>query len=79
MMTSEEKSEVRYYNWWYGKKVNMPYIVRDGKIAVGTVTDVKYIGNSVYGDVMITLDNGCIFRVPKPISVYKSRKNLIIE
>ena len=48
----EEEIRRKYKEWWLGKYTNISESIR------GKIVDVEYYGNSVYGCVELTFDNG---------------------
>lgn len=67
------KHQITYNKWWLGKYIKSPSKF-NGKSAIGKITKVEYIGNSVYGIVKIYLDNGCEFMLSSRDS-FRPRKS----
>ena len=57
------KSQERYERWWLGKTIDHSPMTINDRLVRGVVQRVKYVGNSVYGVVILYLDNGCEFIV----------------
>lgn len=53
----KRKHQDTYEKWWLGKYIHEDYLV-NGKPVNGKIIKVTYYGNSVYGVVSVTLDNG---------------------
>lgn len=71
--------EMTYWCWWHNEFVNYPDRKSDGVCMVGKITDVRYLGNSVCGKVLVTV-NGKEFYVVSKRDSYRPRKSdLIIE
>lgn len=58
-----EQHQERYESWWLGKYADLNVVV-NGIPARGKIVKVNYIGNSVYGPVLLTLQNGCEVGAP---------------
>lgn len=56
------KHQERYEKYWIGKIMDEPAVI-NGKPAKGEIVGVEYVGNSVYGMVILVLENGCEYPV----------------
>ena len=54
---AKAKHQATYENWWMNKCIATPF-KENGKPVLRKIVKVEYIGNSVYGVVELTLDNG---------------------
>ena len=75
-MNLERNHSDKYKEWWLGKNIDSGYLrnyPNSKETICGIAVKVEYIGNSMAGQVEITLDNGFCFTV-KGGRHYRPRK-----
>jgi len=69
---NKRQFQERYEKWWLNKYIDYSPMSINDVVVKGEIIKVEYVGNSVYGTVILTLDNGCKYIVSS--SAYKPRK-----
>ena len=70
----KQKHQDTYEKWWLGRYIDHSPEKLNGKLVKGVIENIEYIGNSVYGVVVLTLNNGIEWTVSTSLNAYRPRK-----